>query len=302
MTDAGLLGPMEHWQWVDWTDEWRNGVPSAVLDRAGSTVLSGLFVLALDVAADLHRAAGEADAGQRWTRLAQRTRRAIRRLTWSESAGLFVDGPGETPPAFSQHAQVMAILCGAADTRQRRRVASRLLGDERLVAMSLSQRFWLARALERTGHYHEFFPHVLAPWRTMTNHGLTTWQEREDPTRSDCHGWSAWMVHDFFASVLGATAAAPGWTHLTIAPQFSATNAAAGAFDCPTGRIAVEWSKDVAAGTVELRLSTPPGVPVTVRIPGSAPLELPDGANGRWVFPFPGRPTRKARLLPLPVR
>src|SRR5690606_35177579 len=46
------------------------------------------------------------------------------------------------------------------------------------------------------------------------------------------------------------------------------------------------WTKNFAEQTLELNLATPPGVPVTVRVAGSAPLELPHGANGRWVFPL----------------
>ncbi|HRE80660.1 MAG TPA: alpha-L-rhamnosidase C-terminal domain-containing protein [Opitutaceae bacterium] len=124
----------------------------------------------------------------------------------------------------------------------------------------------------------------------MVAHGLTTWPERADPSRSDCHGWSAWMVYDFFAAVLGVTAGAPGWKHIRISPQISATEFAAGAFDCPTGRISVEWTKDVSGGTVGLQLTTPPGIPVTLRIAASPPLYLPAGANGFWTFPLSQTP------------
>lgn len=286
ITPAGVLGPLQPWSWVDWINEWPNGVPTATRDPSGCTVLSGLFVRTLDIAAKLHQTAGEPDAGSRWTRLAERIRHALRKNAWSEHDGLFVDGLSEMPPTFSQHAQVMAILCGATDDHQRRRIGRRLLNDKRLVAMSLSQRFWLARALEKLDCYDAFFSDVLAPWRTMLAHGLTTWPERADPCRSDCHGWSAWMVYDFFASVLGVTAVEPGWKHIQITPHISVTDYAAGAFDCPTGRISVEWSKTISARIVVLQLATPPGVPVTIRIAGSS-LHLPTGANGRWTFPLP---------------
>jgi alpha-L-rhamnosidase len=295
LTETGLLGPTNYWSWTDWVKQWPHGVPPAAHDPAGNTVFSGLLVVALNAASALHLAVGEADTSHHWTRLARRVRRAIHRETWSESAGLFLEGPQQPTTTFSQHAQTMAVLSGAADARQRRRLADRLIGDDSLVPMSLSQRFWLARALERIGRYDVLFSKVLAPWRTMAANGLSTWQECEDPSRSDCHGWSAWMVHDFFASILGATAAAPGWTHINIEPQWSVTQLASGSFDCPTGRISVEWSKDPKSKTLELRLATPPGVPVTVRIPGCEPMELPDGANGCWVFPLRKRTSKKSR-------
>ncbi|HRE80659.1 MAG TPA: hypothetical protein PLN52_06400 [Opitutaceae bacterium] len=144
LTASGLLGPLQPWSWIDWIDEWPDGVPTAVHDPAGCTVLSGLLVRTLDNAAELHRTAGDPDAGHRWIRLAHQMRRALRDHTWSEADGLFVDGLSQTPPVFSQHAQVMAILCGAANEHQRRRIGRRLLNDDRLAIMSLSQRFWLA--------------------------------------------------------------------------------------------------------------------------------------------------------------
>lgn len=59
----------------------------------------------------------------------------------------------------------------------------------------------------------------LKPWREMIENGLSTFAENPEPTRSDCHAWSAHPALGFFQIVAGVTSAAPGWTRATIRPR-----------------------------------------------------------------------------------
>ncbi len=285
LTPAGFVGRVDDWAWVDLVRQWPQGVPPSVQAGTGSTYFTALFSLALEAAAALHRGVGEtADAG-RWTALADRLRGAIRTTAWSEKAGLFLEGPGRPEDTPSQHTQALAILAGAADERQRQIVGERLVSDGSLLSVSLCHGFYLARALEVAGRYDRLFPDVLPPWTDMMADGLTTWLESAGPTRSDCHGWSAWPVHDFFAGVLGARPGAPGWTRIRLRPQFGVTDWARGEFHVPTGRIAITWRRE-ATGRVKFEADTPVGVPVTVALPDGEEREF--AAGGRIEITLPG--------------
>lgn len=289
LTPDGFVGRVDDWAWVDLVPRWPQGVPPAVQAGTGSTYFTALFVCALEAAAELHRAAGEPGDAERWTALAEKLRQAIRTRAWSGEAGLFLEGPGREGDEPSQHTQALAILAGAADARQLRAAGDRLADDGSLVAMSLCHRFQLARALEAAGRYERFFPGVLAPWKDMMADGLTTWMESAGRTRSDCHAWSAWPVHDFFASVLGARPGAPGWTRIRLQPQIGATDWARGEFHIPTGRIAVSWRRE-AAGRIEFQADTPAGVPVTVVLPGGEVREFAAGGRIEITLPVTARP------------
>ena len=63
-------------------------------------------------------------------------------------------------------------------------------------------RFYLARALEAV-NATENYVDLLQPWRTMLAEGLTTWAEHPEPSRSDCHAWSAHPALDLLRVVAG---------------------------------------------------------------------------------------------------
>lgn len=59
----------------------------------------------------------------------------------------------------------------------------------------------------------------LGPWKEMIESGLTTFAENPEPTRSDCHAWSAHPILGFFQIVAGVGSAAPGWRRARIRPN-----------------------------------------------------------------------------------
>lgn len=60
---------------------------------------------------------------------------------------------------------------------------------------------------------------VLGPWTAMIEQGLSTFAETPEPTRSDCHAWSAHPALGFFRILAGIESDAPGWQRARIAPQ-----------------------------------------------------------------------------------
>jgi len=59
----------------------------------------------------------------------------------------------------------------------------------------------------------------LQPWKEMIEDGLTTFAENPEPTRSDCHAWSAHPILGFFQNVAGVTSIQPAWKKARIMPH-----------------------------------------------------------------------------------
>lgn len=86
----------------------------------------------------------------------------------------------------------------------------------------------LARA-PRCTYYFDFYRHEallpedylaeLGPWRDMISAGLTTFAENPEPTRSDCHAWSAHPVLGLLRHVAGIDSGAPGWARIRAEPK-----------------------------------------------------------------------------------
>jgi hypothetical protein len=59
----------------------------------------------------------------------------------------------------------------------------------------------------------------LAPWYNMLDLGLSTWAETPEPTRSDCHAWSASPNYDLLTIVAGIRPGSPGFKTVHIEPH-----------------------------------------------------------------------------------
>jgi len=179
---AGLVEEGERfWEFADWVPGWRAGVPPG-------GVTSPVHRLTLALAQEMVEAmTGEA-----------------------------VRGPDLANPDASEHAQALA------------RLVQMLRGEEPAP--------WpesLAEDAARCTYYFSYYKHLamaaadpdfdymlhLEPWREMIESGLTTFAENPEPTRSDCHAWSAHPILGLFQIVAGVTSIAPGWRRARIRPQ-----------------------------------------------------------------------------------
>jgi hypothetical protein len=139
---------------------------------------------------------------------------------------------------FSQHAGIMAILAGAVPSSEQKEVMKHILYDSSLSQCTLYYRFYLTRALVKSG-LSDLYYSQLAPWRHMLKLGLTTFAEKPDPTRSDCHAWSASPEYDFLSTICGIMPAAPGFRRVRIEPALGPLKEAGGAMPAPQGMIVV---------------------------------------------------------------
>jgi alpha-L-rhamnosidase len=59
----------------------------------------------------------------------------------------------------------------------------------------------------------------LQPWYDMLRLGLSTWAENSEPTRSDCHAWSASPNYDLLTLVAGIRPEMPRFRRVRIVPH-----------------------------------------------------------------------------------
>lgn len=79
----------------------------------------------------------------------------------------------------------------------------------------------------------------LDEWRSMLSRGLTTTPETPEPTRSDCHGWSAHPALGFFLQIAGIRSAGPGWSKCEISPKPGSLKRFSAAIPHPAGALCV---------------------------------------------------------------
>jgi hypothetical protein len=106
------------------------------------------------------------------------------------------------------------------------RIYQKMLGEEASP--------WPYAALERADaakctYYFSYYKHLamqpddyiaqLGPWKEMIEQGLSTFAENPEPTRSDCHAWSAHPALGFFQHIAGVTSIAPSWRKARIEPK-----------------------------------------------------------------------------------
>jgi hypothetical protein len=266
----GLLGRLPWWNFLDWCDDFAEGVPPEDAD-GGSVPLSLQLALALREAADLETALGDPERAARHRARAEAIVEAARRLAWDEGRGLLADAPSRL--RFSQQTNILALLAGAAPTGRDKAVLDRVLamprpsvrdasrsgsGFEGVARASVYFRFYLSRALEALGEGDRYLPE-LEPWREMLEVGLSTFAEIPSAgTRSDCHAWSAHPSYDLLRLVAGVKPGSPGFRTVRVEPHLGTLGRLEASVPHPGGPISVSYRRD--GGALEARVTLPAGL------------------------------------------
>ncbi|HEV2245937.1 MAG TPA: alpha-L-rhamnosidase C-terminal domain-containing protein [Terriglobia bacterium] len=250
MDPSGLLGRLEWWNFVDWTPQFKDGVPPQEADGQ-SSILTLQFVAALENAADLESNFGNKSFAEQDRALAAKIARAVYEKCWDPARGLLADTPARKN--FSQHANILGVLTNAIPAQDRQRVMQKLLTDSTLAQCSYYFRFYLFRAVKKTG-LGDAYLSLLGPWRQMLGLGLTTWAEEPEPVRSDCHAWSAHPNFDFLSTVAGIEPAAPGFNKVLIQPHLGTLNHLSAAVPVPQGRVVVNYEQSNRHLSADIKL------------------------------------------------
>jgi len=255
LSEGDLLGRLPWWNFVDWTPEYSSGVPPGA-EAGENAVISLQFIYALQYAAELCRAFGEVHQAERYRLLAERVSGAVIRHCWSAERGLVAETPEKK--MFSQHANVMAILVDLVPAEKQAQLFERLLSEPGLVQCTFYYRFYLLEALKKVGRADEYIK-LLEPWREMLALGLTTFAEKPEPTRSDCHAWSASPLYGLLAAVCGIEPAAPGFRRVKIAPHLGELKRLEASMPHPLGKIKCRLTR-AAGGALRGEIELPAGL------------------------------------------
>jgi alpha-L-rhamnosidase len=253
---SGSLAPMPWWNYVDWTAEWRGGVPPREADGS-SAPLDLQLLLAYDWAMHLEQALGSKAAAAEYRAAAAQLRQTVRSLYWDAGKRLFADTPAHKQ--FSQHANVLAVLAGVSNGAEARDLVTRVIADTSLTQCSYYFRHYLNSAVNLVGEGDRYLG-LLGEWEAMLGRGLTTFAERYDapgsPSRSDCHAWSASPNFEIFRTVLGIDTAAPGFQRVRIRPFPGKLDRVSGSIPHPKGDVSVKLERAGTGLGVEVTLPT----------------------------------------------
>ena len=276
---TGLLGPLPYWTFVDWAPEWSRdsglgigGEPDGA-HTVGSTIVSLQYAATLRRAAELTRALGRPDLAERYAQRAASICEAVNRQSWDATRRLYSDVSGGK--VFSQHANVMAVLAGAITGTEARDLMLRIVDDTSLIQATTYFRFYLLRAMKAAGLGDQYVSR-LGPWRTMLDLGLTTFAEKPEPARSDCHAWSASPVYELLATVCGIEPASAGFATVRIEPHLGRLTQAAAKMPHPRGEIMLSLQR--IDETIIAQITLPPGITGTFEWAGRS-VRLRPGAQ-----------------------
>jgi alpha-L-rhamnosidase len=234
-----MLGPMKWWSFEDWNDAFRDGVPDGAID-GNSSVVTLHYVYTLKQAAELFNYFGKTTEAKQYIKLANDLSKSVYDLCFDKNKMMMANTPDKY--TFSQHAGIIAVLSGAIPAQQQKDVMQKVLHDASLSQATFFYRFYLTLALKKAGLGSLYYSQ-LKPWRDMLAIGLTTFAEKPDPTRSDCHAWSSSPNYDFLATICGIEPLAPGFQKIKIEPQLGELTWVKGVLPHPNGDLTVSFEK-----------------------------------------------------------
>ncbi len=263
--DNGMLGKLSWWQFVDWSWDGIDsielgGVPPGV-SHGGSTIITLQLAYTLKRAAQLMNAYGKKPLADDYAKLAQSLIETTYKLCWDDNKQMLADTYEKKN--FSQHANILGILTDAIPASEQQKLLSRIIANKEITQCTYYFKFYLFEALKKTKMGDAFLP-LLQPWYEMLNRGLTTFAEQPDPTRSDCHAWSASPLYELLSIVCGVRSASPGFEKILIEPYFGNLKWIDGTIPHPNGNIIVHFENDNG------------------KIKGA--IELPAGTSGTFVW------------------
>lgn len=263
----GLLGQVKWWEFADWTANYKYGVPPQESD-GGSTFLTLQFIEALQAAAEMEGQFGSKERVGEYQAIMRRAAEALNRESWDAEHGLYADTPKKS--SWSKQANVLAVLLDVAPRDQQQAILKRVLAAKDhgsaaaegttvppMSEMSYYFRFYLNRALEHAG-LGQMYLSQLAPWYNMLVMGLSTWAETPEPTRSDCHAWSASPNYDLLTIVAGIQPGAPGFKTVRIEPHLDGLHQFDASMPHHAGKIVTSYRLGAKGWTATITL--PPGI------------------------------------------
>ncbi len=277
--ETGMLGPMDWWNFVDWSfGPWNNekpigGTPAGAID-GNSSIITLQYAHALQMATELFEAFGYQHQAGEYRQLTQSLIKSTYNLCWNTGKGLLADTPEQS--SFSQHANIFAILTGMFDPQENKVLLKKMLNDEELIQTTFYFKFYLVQAMTEAGLADNYLS-LLGSWKEMIDMGLTTFAETPEPTRSDCHAWSASPNYHFLSTVCGINPSSPGFKTVLIEPNMGNLNFISAKMPHSNGYIIVKIKRNNKTG-IKGRVILPVGLSGVFKW-GGKKIKLTEGSN-----------------------
>ncbi len=240
---TGMLGALPHWNFTDWAEEWpwndnvpTGGVPPGAIS-GGSAILSFQLSYTLNDAIELLESFNENDFANKCKKFRKELNYAVKDLCYDKEFGMIADDIAHT--SYSQHAAIMGILSGALTEKEEVRLFENLMADKSLIQATVYYHFYLFKAMKKVGLANRYLDN-LDIWKEMIENGLTTFAEKPEPARSDCHAWSASPLYDLLATVCGVEPSSPRFKTIKISPNPGRLTYLKGIIPHPQGVIQVD--------------------------------------------------------------
>jgi hypothetical protein len=248
--ESGSLGRMPFWNFADWVNGWPSG--EAPGDSDGSSAVFDLqLALAYDWGAGIEAVVGNGGMADAYRARATKLKAFVLAKDWDAARGLFADQPSHR--TWSQHVNTLALLAHLTPPAQGRAVFEKMISDSSLAPASIYFRAYTNAALREVGLGDRYLEQ-LDPWREILKNGLTTWAEKGEPARSDCHAWGASPNYELLRTVAGIDSMAPGFARVRIAPNLGSLTQVHARMPHPKGEIDVVLVKRAGKLTADVEL------------------------------------------------
>ncbi|WP_430932592.1 hypothetical protein [Saccharicrinis sp. 156] len=243
--ENGMLGQLESWLFVDWVDQWKTGYPPLNEDKKYSSVIGMQYVYTIHKAMDIFESYGMSGLRQKWEQKANLTQQSIIDNCWDEDKQLLADTPDKD--VFSQHANILAVLSHSFPAEKQKELMQRVVNNKEIAPASYYFDFYKVAALKQVGLGNLYFS-GLSVLSDLIDNGFTTFPEKFDPSRSDCHAWSASPLFYYYASIAGIAPTESGFKRFEMRPSLGELDYIEGKMPLRDGFISFNLKKKGKSG------------------------------------------------------
>lgn len=246
-----LKKPFPYWNFTDWSIPANEGAENNAGNRASLMMFT---IGALQAAGRMAVVAGERKLETEYAGAAAELKTQCFDRLWDPEVSLLRDDINE--PARAVHQTILALLYEVLPAEIEMAAFDAVLQADEKYQPTVPFSFYLFRAASRLNAYDRVWPRIRV-WEDMLSSGTTTWFEMPEPTRSDCHAWSSWILRDFFTEILGIHPLRPGFREVLIRPRFvKGLDRAEGMLPTCAGGVSVNWRRSTR-GKVEIEVELP---------------------------------------------
>lgn len=257
--ENGLIMFPDSWNFVDWVREWEtdnlNYRPGSSPESSDgiSGVVNWTYVYSLGQAAELHALIGEHELSARYKRLGKQLSAKLIELFYRPGKGLFSDLHDRD--LFSEHSQCLALLSGFIPPYIEAKVSSALFSrNVKIAEATVYFSFYYFETCFKYARFDKFMERMQL-WFDMKKSNLHTMLESPEPSRSDCHAWSAHPLYHYFASLFGVRPDSAGCRTVRITPMIGNLKSGQCSIPHPSGNVEISFER--SGGKVSWQITLP---------------------------------------------